>query len=111
MERGGSGLVGNVIQVELRVGLIVDCWGNDLLAQGADGDSGLDGRGGTEAMSQRALDRTDGQSPRRSTVKILKDLGFHLVVEDRAGAVGIVIVDGCRCQSAALQRGGETMNN
>ena len=59
IEPGGSGLVGHVIQVELRVGQIIDGRRDELVAQGPDRDGRLDGRGRTQAVAQRPLDRAD----------------------------------------------------
>ena len=61
LEPGGPGLVGDVVEVELGVGPVVDRRGDDLVAEGPDADGRLDRRGGAQAVAERPLDRADRQ--------------------------------------------------
>src|SRR4051794_30094548 len=63
LQRSRTPLVGHVVEVELRVGDVMDRRRDDLALKRLDADGGLDGRRRAEAVAQGPLDRADGQPP------------------------------------------------
>src|SRR5208337_5537613 len=91
-EAGWPGMIGDVIEVELRVLPVVDGRRDRLVADRPDADGRLDRRGRAKAVSQCPLDRTDGQAVGVIAENGLDYPGLDLVVERSARAVSIVVV-------------------
>src|ERR1700733_1594452 len=87
------GLAGNIVEVEFRVFTVVERWWDDSRAQSAHANCRLDGRGSAHGVAHRSLDRADRHPPSMVAKDLLHHLGLHFVIDWRAGAVGVVIID------------------
>ncbi len=88
------GLVGHVVQVALRIGIVeVDGRGNGSMVHAHDCSHQFHAATGTEEMTDGGFGAADGEFASMSAEHILDRSGLRNITEGSAGSVGIDIVE------------------
>jgi len=93
LDPSGSRSLCDMVQVEIRIGAVMDCGRNDLLLQNLHAGGGLDRRGSAKAVADRALDRAHRKLPGVAAEDLLDGSGLDQVIDHGACAMGVVVVD------------------
>ena len=89
-----AGAVGDVIEVAVRVGMgVVDGGRQDTGPEREGQGDGFDGAGGADEVADHRFDGGEGQAAGVFAEHSFDGLCLHDVVEARAGAVGVDVID------------------
>ncbi len=94
LDLAGAGFVGDVVQIAQRIGIfVIDCRWQDAVTHRQEAHNHLgDSRCGDE-MPHHALGAADGGVVGFLAEDFLSCERFHFVVDYRAGAVGVDVID------------------